>query len=643
MRVIIDSEWNRLELPDVCWLIVCRNIDNPDEVFVFERPDKNPNEFNEFAKKVKVWIGHNLIDYDIPNLHRYGLAGGIDPRGVIDTLIVSRLINFRIDGGHSLDAWAQRLRLPIQKTKITDFTKYSPELLERCIGDTYINLKVFLQLEKYINDKSFNESLRLEHDIGYICYTLKENGFPFDKQKAIELRKEIAVRLEEIDNQLIRSFPSEVTVVKEFTPKLTKTGTLNSKDFRWLPNGSDVSFFKPETEYSLVSLEPYNPSSIKQTIERLNEAGWKPTEKTKGHSELTSRRGGRRRDVRSPEVSVEKLERFSTYGWKLSEDNLRTLPDTAPEAARKLVERLLLASRISDLDEWLGLCKANVEGNNVHGYFNGIGSWTHRLSTSRPNMQNIPVPQHKDNPSTIDKLSDTINESMRSLWIARRGHRLLGVDADGIQMRGFAHYVNDKRLIDALVTGDKKNGTDIHTLHWKALGAACKGRNPAKTFIYAFLLGAGIAKVAEILECAIGQASTAVGNFLDFYPGLATIKRTQIPADAHRGYFIGLDGRKVVCSNEHLILAGYLQNFEAVVMKRACRQWHIDFRREKIPFKFRTWPHDEWQTELPDDDVLCEEAKEIQIASIVKQGVELGLNCPLAAQGRYGYTWAETH
>ncbi len=643
MRVIIDTEWNRLELPDICWMIVCRNIDNPDEVFVFERPDQNPNDFKKFSKEVKVWIGHNLIDFDIPNLHRYGLADWIDPRTVIDTLIVSRLVNFKMEGGHSLDAWAQRLRLPVQKTKIQDFEKYSPELLERCIGDTYINLKVFLQLEKYINDKSFKDSLRLEHDIGYICYTLKENGFPFDKPKAEELKKEIQERLEKIDKQLILSFPSEITVLKEFTPKLTQKGTLNSKDFRWLPNGSDISFFKPDVEYSLVSLEPYNPSSIKQTIARLNDAGWKPTDKTKGHAELSKRSRGHASKGSERGDDDERHARFKEFGWRLSEENLRTLPDTAPRAARDLVERLLLASRISDLDEWLGLCKANVEGYNVHGYFNGIGSWTHRLSTARPNMQNIPVPQYKDDPSAIDQLSDAINGRMRSLWTARKGYRLLGVDADGIQMRGFAHYVNDKRLIEALVTGDKKNGTDIHTLHWKALGAACKGRNPAKTFIYAFLLGAGIAKVAEILECAFGEAQTAVANFLDFYPGLSTIKRTQIPADAHRGYFVGLDGRKVVCADEHRVLAGYLQNFEAVVMKRACRQWHIDFRKEKIPFKFRTWPHDEWQTELPDDDLLCEEAKEIQIASIVRQGVELGLNCPLAAQGRYGYTWAETH
>src|SRR5690606_13580316 len=99
--------------------------------------------------------------------------------------------------------------------------------------------------------------------------------------------------------------------------------------------------------------------------------------------------------------------------------------------------------------------------------------------------------------------------------------------------------------------------------------------------------------VAEILETSQGSAKLAVTNFIESYPGLADLKGTQIPRDAARGFFVGLDGRKVVCNNEHLMLVGYLQNGEAVIMKGACREWQQILDKEKIPYRLVTWPHDE--------------------------------------------------
>src|SRR5690606_29196219 len=150
-------------------------------------------------------------------------------------------------------------------------------------------------------------------------------------------------------------------------------------------------------------------------------------------------------------------------------------------------------------------------------------------------------------------------------------------------MRIFAHLVEDEELINALIRGRKEDKTDIHSLHQRKLGEACRSRDDAKTFIYAWLLGAGIAKVAEILQCDSTTARRSVDNFISSYPKLKDLKRTQIPADARRGYFIGLDGRKVICDSEHLMLAGYLQNGEAIIMKGACIEWQNELRRQGIP------------------------------------------------------------
>src|SRR5690606_27859221 len=126
-----------------------------------------------------------------------------------------------------------------------------------------------------------------------------------------------------------------------------------------------------------------------------------------------------------------------------------------------------------------------------------------------------------------------------SLWRARPGHRLIGTDADGLQMRIFAHYVNDEELINALIRGSKEDKTDIHSVHERKLGQPCKSRDAAKTFIYAWLLGAGLGKVSEILECSMAEARSAVESFIKSYPLLSWLKKEQIPADASRGYFVG--------------------------------------------------------------------------------------------------------
>lgn len=649
MFVVCDIECNKLVNPDKIWCVVIREVNNPENVHVFENVHENPSILAAFVRNIDCWIGHYFLTFDLPVLRSFGII--IDPLRVIDTVVVSRLINFGIEGGHSLEAWGKRLGEEKIGLDITDWTCYTKDILRRCIQDTLVNLKVYNYLKKYIYNNTFKNSLRLEHDIASLCVSIKNNGFGFDVKKARDLYSSIGIRLKEIDDALLKSFPSRQILVGTIIPRYTQQGAIHAVDYRRLKSAGYTDFdIENGDSFNVYETKEFNPGSLHDIIDRMWEAGWKPTEKTKGHTDSSKKSYGRNTRFKRIQDNdtdggkdQERLARFQRYGWKLTEENLRTLPESAPEAAQRLVERLLLASRLSDLTEWLSLTSEAPTGPRIHGTFEGIGGWTQRLASHDPNMQNIPVAQHKDNPSPIDILSDAINDVMRELWIAPSGRRVVGVDADGIQMRVFAHYVNDLRLIKSLIEGNKKDGTDIHTLHWKALGAACKGRNPAKTFIYAWLLGAGAAKVAEILECSVSQAKSAIANFIEFYPGLKSLKSTRIPDDAKRGYFAGLDGRLVICPSEHKMLAGYLQNGEAIIMKRAAIHWNKVLTGDDIDYKLVTWPHDEWQTEIPDDDEIAQHVIDVQIESIVRQGVELGLNCPLAASGRMGYNWKETH
>ena len=78
----------------------------------------------------------------------------------------------------------------------------------------------------------------------------------------------------------------------------------------------------------------------------------------------------------------------------------------------------------------------------------------------------------------------------------------------------------------------------------------------------------------------------AVSSFILRYPGLKYLKDVVIPKDAKRGYFEGFDGRYVKCDSEHLMLAGYLQNGESVIMKRANVLWRNKLIKENIFFNF---------------------------------------------------------
>lgn len=616
MIVTIDIETERLDDPQTIWLIVCKEIDT-GVTHVFRQPQLRPKEFLEYSNTVSCWVGHNILGFDLPVLRRL-LQYSYRPTHVVDTLVVSRLLNFNLDGGHSLDAWGQRLGS--HKIKFIDFGRYSKEMEEYCIQDVELTTKLYNHFLPYITSPQWKNSLRLEHDMAHICHEMSTNGFYFDVDKTKELYKELTLKVDTLNNTLQEAFPPRSRLIREITPRLTKHGTLHKQDFRWVEDGI-LTPYQAGAPFSLIEFEKFNPKSPKQVVERLSEAGWKPTEKTKGHIQAERDRDN------------EKLEHFRVYGWKVSETNLRTLPKDAPPAASSLAEFLILSNRLSVVTEWLNAY--NERTHRIHGSFLPIGSWTGRMSHSNPNVANIP--------SGDSAYAGT----MRSLWQVPRGSKLVGVDADGIQLRILAHYMDDPVFTEALINGKKEDGTDAHSMNASILECS---RDDAKTYIYAWILGAAAAKQAEILGCSIKQARYKSDQFMEMYPGLKALKQEQIPYDARRGYFQGFDGRYVMCNSEHLMLAGYLQNGESLIMKKANVIWRETLLKEKIRFKQVNFVHDEWQTEVEGDDSVALFVANTQANAIKEAGELFKLRCPMAGsimnahkQIAIGTHWGETH
>jgi DNA polymerase I len=632
--VVLNIEANGLK-PDKIWVITCIDIDTGEE-HVFRNVYDTPEPFVEYYAGVGRVVGHNIIPYDLPALRRLvrGFPVGVEPSSrisIVDTLVVSRLLNFSRDGGHSLAAWAPTVGVP--KSVQPPWEEFSEALVEHSLQNCRITAALYKTFLPYLNSPRWKVPIQTEHFCAERMQECHENGFYLDIDNVQKLRYTIYKELEVLDEEILEAFPPRVHLVREIKPRVTKFGTLNRNDFRWA--GEDLSYFNGGP-FSLIEFVPFNPGSPSQIVERLNEAGWQPTEKTKGHQ------------IAVREKDEEKLARYAKTGWMVSETNLNTLPDTAPPAAKKLALRIMLASRARTLTEWI---EAYIpETHRVHGTINGLGAWTHRSSHVRPNTGNIPTPQPLNDQSTAMQIrANAIDSLLRTYWCCAPGSHLIGVDAEGIQLRVLAHYINDPRFTEAVVSGKKEDGTDPHTLNKVALGSPCKSRADAKTFIYAWLLGAGVAKVAQILGCGHQEAKQACDDFIKFYPGLAIVKRDIIPRDAARGYFEGFDGRYVSIvgddqgSREHFTLAGYLQNGEAVVMKRAKEIWVPRFTYEKVPFKLVNFVHDEWVTEIMADKSVAQFAAEIQADAIREAGEQLKLLCPMAGSLSVGYNWKEVH
>lgn len=633
MKVICDIECDRLINPKHIWVIVCRDIDT-DEVHVFRKPTANAKErerFISFAKQIKQWVGHNFLGFDAIHINRLLGSGVVELSSVVDTFVVSKLVDYSRPEGHSLEDYGVSLGVP--KGTNIDFSKYSTSLKNYCINDTLITLKVYDIYKRYINSPKWKQALETEHKMSLLTNDLSSNGFSFNAVKARKLLKEVETHLSVLDKDILAAFPPRPVFVREIKPSLTKHGTLHKKDFKWVKDG-DLTPFNGGP-FSLLRWQEFNPSSHKQLIDVLWNAGWSPTDRTKSHVEvdreinrLKWKRDRSKALDQELEIYYSKLDSLRRTGWKINETNLSTLPLTAPTPAKLLAKRILLESRRRTLVEWLRL--VNPRTHRIHGKFYSIGAWTHRMAHQNPNTANIPRDANDDGTPKL------YGAELRELWQAPRNRLLVGVDAEGIQLRIFAHYIDDKEFTKALIKGKKSDKSDPHSLNQRILGPVCKTRQAAKRFIYSLLLGGGLGKLAEILGCSDAEAREALDRLLERYEGLDYLRKEIIPRDARRGWFEGLDGRAVKILGDsygerrHLCMSGYLQNGEAIIMKMAAIHFNEKLEKLGLPFKFVDFVHDEFQIETLNDMKTAKEVAQVVADSIAWAGEELDLKCPMA-------------
>ena len=552
MRLLLDIE-TTLDHSKI-WCVVTKDLDT-NEVKIW----KEAKDLSEYIKEASLIVAHNGIAFDFHLLKKLWKCQ-ITLKRVKDTLVLSRLLNPSLDGGHSLSNLGKLLG--IQKNEFTDFdlkTQTIEEMVQYCIQDVEVLHRIYNYLEAELKRQEFStQSQELEHEVQAIIAIQERNGFRFNEPSAMQLLAELKTRLESIIVEMQRIFP----------PKIT-SGRTHKTTGRPL---SDI-------------VEDFNPGSRKQIAERLIEKGWKPEKFTEKGSVIVD------------ETTLEGLD--------------------FPEA-KAIAEYLMLQKRIAQIESWM---EHTQPDGRVHGKVITNGAVTGRMTHHSPNMAQVP------NSGAI------YGPECRNLWTVEKGCKLVGIDASGLELRMLAHYMNDNEYTNEVISGD------IHTANQKAAGL--ETRNQAKTFIYAFLYGAGAAKIGKIVGGSSKEGQKLINNFLRNTPKLERLRERVSEAFTKRGVLLGLDGRKLLVRSEHSALNTLLQGAGAIAMKKALVLLHKDLTNRKIPFKLVANVHDEWQVEVSEQ--FADEVGQSGVRAIQNAGLEFKMNCPLTGEYKIGDTWKETH
>jgi len=331
---------------------------------------------------------------------------------------------------------------------------------------------------------------------------------------------------------------------------------------------------------------PFNIASRKQIADRLIEKGWKPKKFTDKGNIIVSE------EILS-KLNMPEAQMFSRY--------------------------FLLQKRTGLLKSWIQECE---EDDRVRGRVMTLRTVTGRMAHNSPNMAQVPATH------------SPYGKECRELWTVSNPdtHVLIGTDASGLELRCLAHYMNDSNFTKEVLTGD------VHTANMKAAGLT--NRDQAKTFIYAFLYGAGPAKIGKVVGGSAKHGKILITRFLKNMPALDRLRKMVTKA-SESGTVKALDGRLLHIRSPHASLNTLLQGAGAIV----CKQWlvYMDerIRSEGIDAKLVASVHDEYQFEVSKEDT--EVFGQITKDAMKETEETLDMRCPLDCEYKVGNTWAETH
>ncbi len=295
------------------------------------------------------------------------------------------------------------------------------------------------------------------------------------------------------------------------------------------------------------------------------------------------------------------------------------LKDIGTDIALSFLKLLDLTKQLGMISEGVNAWQKLCTKSRIHHHCSTATS-TFRCAHRTPNLGQVPS-----------------DERFRALFTASPDMRMVAADLSGIELRMLAHYLgrfDDGRYARVLIEGD------IHQENADKIGIS---RKQVKTVTYCFLYGGGDIKIGHSYDKQLSEDKARKKGkeirtaYVDAIPGLKELLEGVHKA-SERGYVRGLDHRRILVDSRHKSLNYLLQGSSAIVAKK----WMV-LTHENLPKSARqlAFIHDELQFEAQKQDV--DDLKFLLELSAVQAGEYYNMRCPVAAESKSGYTWADTH
>ncbi|MBI5447395.1 MAG: DNA polymerase I [Gammaproteobacteria bacterium] len=330
------------------------------------------------------------------------------------------------------------------------------------------------------------------------------------------------------------------------------------------------------------------------------------------------------------------LQRTATGQPSTAEEVLQQLALDYP-LPKLILEHRMLSKLKSTYTDALPL-QINAVTHRIHTSYNQAGTSTGRLSSSDPNLQNIPVRNEE-------------GRRIRKAFIAPQHHLIVSADYSQIELRLMAHFSQDKKLLAAF-----SNGTDIH----RATAAEVWGiteekvtleqRRQAKVINFGILYGMSAFGLARELSTSREAAQTYIDLYFKRYPGVQDYMERAREFVHQHGYVETFFGRRIYIPDIHdrnfqrqkaaerAAINGPLQGTAADIIKRAMNSLDHALIQQKIPTCMIMQVHDELVFEVPENqlDLSCELIRQHMV-----QAIELSV--PITVEIGKGKNWDEAH
>jgi len=655
MRNLFDIETDNL-LPKVSKLhmISCIDVDSGLQRTFFNPKDKiksphyagNLKDGLELLEASDTLLGHNIIGYDIPALHK--LTGFNYDKEIIDTLVLSYMmypeiknmdfaraeqkaaegkqhIPIQFYGRHSLEAWGHRLGN--YKGDFSDYENFTQEMVDYGEQDPRVNFEMWNRFQKTLPPM---DAIKLEMDVAKICFEQEQFGVLFDKEKGQALYDKLNLMRDDIRVDLrstFRGWKKEMKTPQYFEIKYedqvfresTQAGvastaylSLKAQGIKATKKSLQEKITAGPNKYRLVH---FNPASNLHVARAFSEKyGWVP-------KEFNEKDG-------SPRINTEILKKLPF------------------KEAKQLIEYEVLQDRCEKLNEGRKspYLKVLDDQNRIHGALVSCGTPTYRATHKNPNISQVP--------------SSEVEYGMefRELFTVPKGYYMCGTDAEGLEMRGLAHYLypyDGGVFAKASSEGKKEDGTDPHTLNMKAMRIDSRGT--AKVCFYSIIYGAGAGRVKVELDTTYPKAKALIERFTAGVAGYADLLAAIEERFINGIPLLSLDGRKLSIRKQFAVLSTLIQSSGAII----CKRWMVLNDQSFRDLGWKTtpwyapkteadiiqqiiWSHDEFQYQVHE----CVDQQELK--SILKQNMKFTekyykVKCPLDCGVDFGLTWASTH